>query len=647
MAVFCAGLSAPAETNAQIPAAFREVRTEGRSAISRRDPGLKRQRPAAVNMSLFDRNAAKAPRIDKPNSEARRAVRMNLFPEVDLVVTWRSAESIRDSGDIVWSGVVDGDPLSHATFVSSGGEVTGNIATGGSIYQVRPGDGGVHWIGELDSGALPQEGEPMRLPASPPSEPRTVAADVGPDDDGSLIDVMVAFTADARQAAGGSERMRQLIQLAVAETNQGYQNSGVKHRLRLVAFGEVNYRETGDFTADLDKLTSTTDGIMDEVHAARDRFGADLVSLWVEKGNYCGLAWILSNPSRPNPAMGFSVVRRDCATGALTFGHELGHNLGATHAPDDPTSQGAYPYSHGYKQMTQAPFFRSIMAYDCAGGCPRINYWSSPDVTYQGAVGGTRSLHDNRTTLNNTAAIVASYRRSTQEGSGTTPPPSNTLPESAHPYPDNFDQTWSYSLQGNHSALEVAFSRDTFVEEGWDYIVITDGNGREIPGSPFTGSQLSGKTVIVPGSAVRIRLVSDESVSFYGFKVNGIRAAIGGDIDLVTTSFTTSNTGSIGGTINGLIARVSNQGQAAAGAFRIAFYWITDKNEALFSGWSCNVESLGPGSTYTCSGDIGVSSKLTPGSYKLVAIADDQRQLRDVNWDNNARASEGGPVSLR
>jgi hypothetical protein len=141
--------------------------------------------------------------------------------------------------------------------------------------------------------------------------------------------------------------------------------------------------------------------------------------------------------------------------------------------------------------------------------------------------------------------------------------------------------------------------------------------------------------------------VTDESVTFYGFKVAGIRAAIGSDIDLATTSFGASNTGTIGGSISGLVARVRNQGQAPAGAFRIAFYWVTDSNQALFSGWSCAVESLAPGSTYTCSGDIGVSSTLAPGRYKLVAIADDQRQTRDVDWDNNAKASEGGLVTLR
>jgi len=640
-------LAAFAQPGDEIPSAFQEVGQSRRAAR----PGslsLRRDRDARVNLRLFDRAAAKTFRKLGPDSPAeRRSVRMNLFPDVDLMVRWNKAEGVENSKNVVWTGVVEGDPLSQAILVTSDGEVTGNVVTRGKVYQIRPQNGGTHSIAELEISALPLEQEPLRTPEEPPADPAAVAEDAAAADDGSLIDVMVAFTAAALKGAGGPERMTQLIQLAVAETNQGYANSGIRHRIRLVGFGDVSYTETGNFSTELNRLSSTDDGFLDDLHAIRDRLGADIVSLWVETGDACGVGWILANPARVNAALGFNVVRRDCATGIFSFGHEIGHNLGATHAPGDTTGEGAYPYSHGFKQTARTPYFRTIMAYACPGdSCPRVNYWSSPDLTYQGSLIGTRTQHDNRTTLNNTAAVVASYRRSTVPTDGTQGG-GETLPESPHPYTDNLDRTWTYSASGNPASIKVTFSPDTSVEEGWDFVVIMDGNGREIAGSPFTGDQLSNKYVIVPGGTVRIRLVSDESVGGYGFKVVDVSPASGGAIDLAAVSFAASNVGTIGGTVKGLIAKVQNLGQTEAGAFRIAFYWIDSASNATFSGWSCAVGSLGPGLSYTCSGDISVANSMKPGEYKLVVIADDERKTTDANWDNNARASEGGVVTIR
>ena len=90
----------------------------------------------------------------------------------------------------------------------------------------------------------------------------------------------------------------------------------------------------------------------------------------------------------------FSVVRRSCATGNYSFGHELGHNMGATH-DWYPMDVGAYPYSHGFVKVTPtAPAmpWRTVMAYrdEClAAGlpdCTRVQYFSNPNVNYP--VGG-------------------------------------------------------------------------------------------------------------------------------------------------------------------------------------------------------------------------------------------------------------------
>jgi len=61
-----------------------------------------------------------------------------------------------------------------------------------------------------------------------------------------------------------------------------------------------------------------------------------------------------------------------------------------------------------------APLFRTIMSYECASGCPRIDYWSNPNVAFSGIATGAPhdafAPADNASTLNLTGRVVANYR---------------------------------------------------------------------------------------------------------------------------------------------------------------------------------------------------------------------------------------------
>ena len=97
----------------------------------------------------------------------------------------------------------------------------------------------------------------------------------------------------------------------------------------------------------------------------------------------------------------------------------------------------------------------------------------------------------------------------------------NAYPESDHNYENRADETWTYSIPGA-SSLVLVFSSQTMFESGYDRLYISDGTGTQIQGSPFSGSSLSGKTVIVPGDTVTLRLTSDGSVTYYGFSFDSI-----------------------------------------------------------------------------------------------------------------------------
>lgn len=95
-------------------------------------------------------------------------------------------------------------------------------------------------------------------------------------------------------------------------------------------------------------------------------------------------------------------------------------------------------------------------------------------------------------------------------------------PESPHNYPDNADFTCTYTLAGSPSAIAVTFDALTQVESGYDKIYVMDGSGVNITGSPFTGTELAGQTKQISGATVKIRLTSNGSVNYYGFKVTNV-----------------------------------------------------------------------------------------------------------------------------
>ncbi|OQB15967.1 MAG: Bacterial Ig-like domain (group 2) [Firmicutes bacterium ADurb.Bin193] len=94
--------------------------------------------------------------------------------------------------------------------------------------------------------------------------------------------------------------------------------------------------------------------------------------------------------------------------------------------------------------------------------------------------------------------------------------------ESDHPYENNTDKTWTYTEPDFIGKLQIAFSDDTKTESLYDEIYITDSKGKNIPGSPFSGTSLASKTVVVPDHTFNIRLVTDDNVTYYGFRITDI-----------------------------------------------------------------------------------------------------------------------------
>ena len=264
------------------------------------------------------------------------------------------------------------------------------------------------------------------------------------DDSGKNLDVLVVWSRTAECLESRLPRncqpttrteanMRAMIKLAVAETNLAYRSSGVNTEIVLVhAYRHPSYNDSGKSSSTmLSHLRETSDGNMDDVHALRARYGADIVAMIADLPGGCGIGNI-----GPRKDLMFSVTDYSCATGYYSFAHEIGHNLGLNHDRGTKNQCSSNNYNFGYRDPNAS--FRSIMAYSCkagqcdrnrGGGCARIQRFSSPNIRYHGKVVGIAGKADSARHINNVKALVAKYF----PHKGNVPAPTPTPPSPSPP----------------------------------------------------------------------------------------------------------------------------------------------------------------------------------------------------------------------
>ncbi|WP_149194765.1 M12 family metallo-peptidase [Luteimonas suaedae] len=341
-----------------------------------------------------------------------------LLLELEPGITVRGEQQVayrNPDGTLVWSGVVGDlgttkarlrlfgdeeiadDPQSSVLIVRNGDKLTGTVRTGGRLYQIRPLADGGHVINRVDEALMPPDHPADYDPK--PGAPLQLDLAVLADKANTVIRVGVLVANSAASAIGD---VVGFANLAVAESNQGYANSGVEVTLQLAGVYTIAYNSAG-LSTDLSRFAGTSDGHLDAWHGTRNSIAADLNVLVVNNSSSCGVAYL-----NANAASAFAVAHYSCTTGYYTFAHEIGHNFGAHHNPEAPANNTAYRYGHGY--LHPGSSWRTVMAYNCPAGCPRINYWSNPGRTYGGAAMGTSTRHDNARLLNLRRGTMAGFR---------------------------------------------------------------------------------------------------------------------------------------------------------------------------------------------------------------------------------------------
>jgi hypothetical protein len=376
-----------------------------------------------------------------------------------VTVTARRTAITQTADSYIWHGVIEGtdDPVTLLWWPS--GRLTGSVTYKGHMYAVKNMGGDTHGVVEMAPNELPPEhapmGHEMKEKMNMKEDPlvqkgdasmlmRALEGTKSPDSGGAkpdrantkdledaplkagagqadklalaiekprhktrkakdvVISVIVAYTKAAASHYNNIET--DLIALAIEDANQSFRNSGIGNvRLELAHAYQTDYVEQGSHFDHVFRFANKGDGYMDEVHALRDQYKADVGVLVVHDPMGCGLAAQVVAPAD----RAFAVVHHECATTSYSLGHEIGHLIGARHdlALDD--GMEPFPYGHGFVLGTK---WRTMMSYkESCDGCPRIPVWSNPRVKIRGERAGNEKSNNARV-IAEQAARVAGFR---------------------------------------------------------------------------------------------------------------------------------------------------------------------------------------------------------------------------------------------
>lgn len=367
------------------------------------------------------------------NRSENQFIIMGLNGELHQVEVTRIMEQLDGDWSII--GHIDGDWINSFTLSISNGEVLSSLRmiTSHHFLEIRfEPENEEHYLIQID----PHERDELECGIDHGTTP-TVPEDGSlqmelqdiPDPlDRAIIDVLVVYTPAAQSwAALNDGGINNVINQAMAISQNSVDNSQINLQFKLVFSTVVDYTETGNSRTDLNNLTNR---VIPEVQSLRNQHAADLVVMLTDTEDMGGIAWITTNPNG-SPAFGYSITRIQQTSWTTTMVHEIAHNMGSHHSRNQtiqpaPEVGGVFNYSTGWRWPgTNNQSYASIMAYTQTSTA--VDLFSNPDIFYRGtptgSYNGIYAPADNSRSMREMMHIIAGYRT---EGVVVSPPSVST-----------------------------------------------------------------------------------------------------------------------------------------------------------------------------------------------------------------------------
>jgi len=323
----------------------------------------------------------------------------------------------KDSHQKAWRGTVtDGQRhTSTATFSIQGERIHGRFNTSHGAYRLWGNADSGYWMDRINLDAQPEPHPPQKLEDPWPEAEGDSPSQAGSDEDEAVVlDILAFYTEASIEEYPDEASLRLAIQNTIDMANTALEISEIDHRFRYLGALKWSGEESNNMGETLGRFAD--DG---SVASLRDIFSADLVTSFGVYDDFCGMAYLMSqysssweggystnNTAQDYPCFDIQVVA-----------HELGHNLGLHHDPDNAGSPGnaIEPFAFGHVIVDE---FSSVMAYHpgCGGGeyhnCIPADFFSNPNVADEdsGHTTGVPDERDNAEVLRRTMPYAQHWR---------------------------------------------------------------------------------------------------------------------------------------------------------------------------------------------------------------------------------------------
>ena len=377
--------------------------------------------PTAVQVDLELLRAAPA-RLEVPT------------PDGSVLSAERSVFEDRGNGDLMWSGGQPGAGYDTVVLTVEGGRLVGRFAAaGGGAYQIhaeRDGRGGMtplvgpgleEWCG-VEAGA--EDGHDAHAHVRAGAHAADLPERVSNPQSHDRLDILVAYTATAAENWADRGGAHAAIRHAVDYMKMVFRNNNIPVEPHIVHIVQASAaldragRDLGWHLYEIKPLSTQWSGREGDLLRLRHEYRADLVHLFTGERalllNVCGTAQRLPPSNLPALAELVEHILVDgyttnhplrCPDYAVTFAHEIGHNLGADHNPANASGSAKRPYAFGHANLDVMPSLGTAMSYQ-----GQIEpFFSTPRLRPHGAVLGIVDEQDNERVLQEFVHIAVTY----------------------------------------------------------------------------------------------------------------------------------------------------------------------------------------------------------------------------------------------